>query len=118
MSDASDPPDSEVERCWSYETASRMLPDVRRLTQRARANYEQLRARRDSSPEKTADFSAAEQGMRRCLSQWVREMEALGVTVTGLWRIEFGAEQGAFPWSWPEETLRCFREDDEVVSIH
>ena len=103
---------------WTFEAASRILPDVRRHTQRARASYGPLRERRDGHPKGTLERAEAEQGMRRCLSQWVRQMEALGVRVRGLWRVEFETESGAFPWRWPEQSLRTLIEDDEETSIH
>lgn len=117
------PPDDPPARCWTLEAALQILPDVRRHTQRARSLYAPLREKRDGSPAGTQKRADAEQGMRQCLSQWVREMEALGVSVRGLWRVEFPSEGGAFPWHWPEQSLRSWRpsggeDDDAVVSIH
>ena len=104
---------------WTLESANQVLPDVRRYTQRARSVYCPLRERRDAHAPGSAERAGAEQAMRRCLGRWVREMEALGVVVRGLWRVEFTSESGAFPWQWPERTLRSVREaDDERISIH
>ncbi len=98
---------------WTLEAANQILPDVIRHTERVRPVYDRLLEKRDGSAAKSVERSEAEQGMRRCLGQWVREMEALGVRVLGLWRVEFVSENGAFPWQWPEKTLRSFREGSD-----
>ncbi len=107
-----------AKRQWTFETASRILPDVRRLTERARASYNPLRERREGFAKGSVERVEAEQGMRRCLSQWVREMEALGVRVRGLWRVEFSSEGGAFPWHWPQEAIRTLHDEGEETTIH
>jgi hypothetical protein len=106
-------------RCWTLESATEILPDVRRYTQRARSVYGPLHEQREARPPGSAERVEAEQAMRRCLSRWVREMEALGVVVRGLWRVEFTSESGAFPWQWPEQTLRSVRESEhDPVTVH
>ena len=108
-----------VARSWTLESANQILPDVRERTARARAIFGPLRQRRDGHAPGTEERVEAEQGMRRCLGRWVREMEALGIVVRGLWRVEFISESGAFPWQWPETTLRSVRESEEgSTSIH
>lgn len=104
---------------WTLESANRILPDVRRYTQRARSIYGPLHERRDARAPGSVERAEAEQAMRRCLGRWVREMEALGVAVRGLWRVEFTSESGAFPWQWPEQTLRSVRESEhDAVTVH
>lgn len=110
-------PEDEV-RTWTYEAANQIVPDVLRLTRRARDRYDPARERRDAQPAGTGERVDAEHDMRRFLSRWVRDMEALGVRVCGLWRVEFPTEEGCFPWQWPEESLRSFRGEDEESSIH
>ena len=105
--------------CWTLESATEILPDVRRDTQRARSVYGPLHEQREARPPGSAERVEAEQAMRRCLGRWVREMEALGVVVRGLWRVEFTSARGAFPWQWPERTLQSVRDsDEESTTIH
>ena len=104
---------------WTLESANRVLPDVRHYTQRARSIYGPLHERRDACAAGSVERAEAEQAMRRCLGRWVREMEALGVVIRGLWRVEFTSESGAFPWQWPEQTLRSVRESEhDAVTVH
>ena len=104
---------------WTLEAANQILPDVRERTERARSILGPLRQRRDGHAPGTDERVEAEHAMRRCIGRWVREMEALGVVVRGLWRVEFTSESGAFPWAWPDTGLRSVRESDEKnASIH
>lgn len=45
---------------------------------------------------------------RSAVSQWMRDMEALGLAVEGLWRVDFEMSEGAYCWGWPEERLAFF----------
>ncbi len=104
---------------WTLESANQILPEVWRYTQRARSIYRPLHEQRDARAPGSVERAEAERAMRRCLGRWVREMEALGVVVRGLWRVEFTSESGAFPWQWPEQTLRSVRESEhDAVTVH
>ena len=40
-------------------------------------------------------------------------MEALGVEVKGLWRVDFDNGSGYYCWQWPEEQLEYFHDYEE-----
>lgn len=104
-------------RRWTLETARAIVGDVRKRTARAVAAVEGLDRRLESladapGAQDPARRDALTRALREELSRWMREMEALGVTVRGPWQVEFETEAGAFCWRWPEERLERFRASD------
>jgi len=51
--------------------------------------------------------------IQKVISVWVRNMEALGVEVKGLWRVDFDNGSGYYCWQWPEERLEYFHGYEE-----
>ena len=99
-------------RDWSFETACGMLEEVRTRTERAVNAVQPLeaeRARLADSPE----VKAVEAQLRTQVSRWIREMEALGVTVKGMWLVDFDNGSGYYCWRWPEERLEFYHGYDE-----
>jgi hypothetical protein len=93
-------------RSWTLEAAREMLGEVRERTARAVAAVERLERAAAGDASRRA---AAAQELRREVSRWMREMEALGVEVRGPWRVEFDTGAGSFCWAWPEQRLERFR---------
>jgi hypothetical protein len=50
------------------------------------------------------------------VSRWIREMEALGVVVKGMWLVDFDTGSGNYCWRWPEERLEWYHGHDEGYS--
>jgi hypothetical protein len=89
-----------------------MLGDVRVRTEKAVTELEPVLERReaaDAGPEQ----AALDEEVREIVGSWVRAMEALGLEVNGLWRVDFDTGTGYLSWRWPEEALEHFREGDE-----
>jgi hypothetical protein len=100
-------------RRWSLEAAQALLPDVRERTAAAVPEVDALVAERDRLPADDPTRVEVEARLRGTISRWARAMEALGVEVEGLWRVEFDNGSGRFSWQWPEEGLCWFRGYDE-----
>jgi len=90
-------------RQWTLEAATEMLAEVRRRTERAADAVDALEAR--SARGTPAERAALAGEARGHVSRWMREMEALGVEITGPWRVEFANAEGAFCWAWPDARL-------------
>jgi len=88
---------------WTFEAASEMLAEVRRRTERAVDAVDALEARMARATRAEREALGGE--VRGHVSRWMREMEALGVSVCGPWRVEFETPEGAFCWAWPEPRL-------------
>lgn len=87
-------------KTFTYEEASKLLPEVQRLTSEAVAECEDL-----------SESEAAE--AQRILTQWAQSILALGVEVKGLWLVDFDCGVGYYCWRYPEPSLQFFHGYDE-----
>ena len=92
-------------RAWTLEAARALLPDVRARTAEAVAEVEAL-AR--EAGRRAGSAQRVEAAIRERIGRWVREMEALGLEVKGLWLVDFDTGGGYLCWRWPEERLEWF----------
>ena len=100
-------------RSWTLEAAREMFPEVRKRTERAALEVESLFGDRNAQPEGSEARAAVEDRIESIVSRWMREMEALGVEVKGLWLIDFDSGSGYYCWKWPEQELAYFRGHDD-----
>lgn len=98
---------------WSLAAAKEMLPEVRARTGRAFAEVERLEAARDALPAGAEQREEIEAQLAETVQRWVREMEALGLDVKGLWLVDFDSGAGYYCWTWPEEELAFFHGYEE-----
>ena len=87
-------------KTFTYEEASALLPEVRRITGEAVAEARALPS------------GATEEG-RRVLSQWIEDILALGLEVKGLWLVDFDCGGGYYCWQHPEPSLQFFHGYEE-----
>jgi len=90
-----------------------MLGEVRERTGTAVSGIEPLLAERDGVTRDAPERHALDIRIQKVISSWVRSMEALGVEVKGLWRVDFDNGSGYFCWQWPEEQLEYFHGYEE-----
>ena len=102
-------------RAWSFETARTMLGEVRSRTERAVNEVKPLEVERQrlSATPKALEALEVETRIRTVVSRWIREMEALGVTVKGMWLVDFDNGTGYYCWRWPEKRLDWYHGHDE-----
>ncbi len=93
---------------WTLASAQALFPDVRERTARAVEATEALVARRERIAANTPERRALEEQIDGEVSRWVREMEALGLEIKGLWLVDFDTGGGYLCWKWPEERLAYF----------
>ena len=101
------------ERRWTLEAARALLPDVRARTERAWAEAQAIAAERERHPPESPARREADARAQAVVDRWVREMEALGLEVKGLWLVDFDNGNGYYCWKWPEEELAFFHDYDE-----
>ena len=102
-----------AERRWTLEAARALLPDVRRRTERARAEAEAIFEERERCAPDSPDWRRANARSEAVIDRWRREMEALGLEVKGLWLVDFDSGAGFYCWRWPEPELAFFHGYDD-----
>src|SRR5512135_3355828 len=88
--------DSEEKKVFSFDEASALVPEVRRLTEAAQARLASLGQRAEGGGEST---SAAAEAV---IAEWVRAVVRLGAEVKGLWLVDFDNGSGYYCWKFPE----------------
>jgi hypothetical protein len=104
---------STPKRRWALEAARAMLGEVRQRTGMAVSEIEPLLAEREGMAHDAPERQALDIRIQKVISSWVRSMEALGVEVKGLWRVDFDNGSGYYCWQWPEEQLEYFHGYEE-----
>jgi hypothetical protein len=94
---------------FSLDEARSLLPVVRRVTQRARGNYDLLGKRLEGGPQSPEQCSKIESELNRTVVEWSEVIKRLGCEVRGLWIVDFDCGDGYFCWKCPEEELLYFR---------
>ena len=87
-------------KTFTYEEASKLLPEVQRLTEEAVEECEDL-----------TENDAAEAQL--ILTRWAESILALGVEVKGLWLVDFDCGVGYYCWHYPEASLQFFHGYEE-----
>lgn len=90
-----------------------MLPEVRSRTEKAIATLESLERQREAALHDAPTRDALARQSDAVLSQWAREMEALGAEVKGVWLVDFDNGEGYFCWCAPESELAFFHGYDD-----
>lgn len=93
---------------WTLAAAEAHFPDVRERTARAVAKTEVLVGQRDMLASDSPERVAVEEEIEQEISRWMREMEALGLDIKGIWLVDFDTGSGYLCWKWPEERLAYF----------
>lgn len=91
---------------WTLEGARAVMPDVRARTERAAQAVEALLDGR--AEDDLRNDSELRGRVEDLVNRWVREMEALGADVKGLWLVDFDNGSGYFCWQYPEDELEHF----------
>jgi hypothetical protein len=89
---------------FSYEEATRLLPEVRRLTEEA---FQAVEALGDG------DSPARDDRASRLVSRWAAAMEERGLQVKGLWLVDFDNGSGYYCWCHPEPALLFYHTYEE-----
>jgi hypothetical protein len=100
-------------RVFSYDEAVALLPEVRRLTERA---FERVQADSSSlSPQGVADAEAQER-LSAVVKGWAETLIAMGLEVKGLWLVDFDNGSGYYCWRYPETGLQFYHSYEDGFS--
>ncbi|HYM61590.1 MAG TPA: DUF2203 family protein [Thermoanaerobaculia bacterium] len=94
---------------FSYEQASALIPEVKRLTDAAVAELEAFA--QQSGDEGETDETSEE--YQRIINAWAESINDLGVEVKGLWLVDFDSGSGYYCWKHPEPSLQFFHGYEE-----
>jgi hypothetical protein len=103
----SDSPVSAKKKTFSYSEAVALLPELRRLTDEAYRQVDELRPRADGG---AADARGT---IEEIIGRWAQSMQEVGVDVKGLWLLDFDSGSGYYCWRHPEPALLFFHSYDE-----
>jgi hypothetical protein len=88
-------------RIFTYTEAVALLPEVRRITERARDRVEAISETTRGEQERSR---AADDVVR----EWAQSIMELGIEVKGLWLVDFDNGSGYYCWRYPEAGLDYF----------
>jgi hypothetical protein len=99
-------PEKPTERTvFSYDEASALLPEVRRLTEDAVLWVEEARAGTDGQD--------VEDRIQAIVAGWADAMMERGLEIKGLWLVDFDNGSGCYCWRYPETGLDYFHTYEE-----
>ena len=101
-------PDMSSPRIFTYEEALETFPQVQRLTHDAVRRVESLVQQIQSLDEMSERRDEIEDAYRAIVDNWVRQIQALGCEVKGLWLVDWDNGGGYYCWRYPEESLGFF----------
>ncbi len=97
-------------RIFSYDEALAIFPAVRDLTASAIHQIETLLVGSRATEVRRQEI---EQARDLVVTQWVREITAIGCEVKGLWQVDWDNGDGYYCWRYPEETISYFHTYEE-----
>jgi hypothetical protein len=99
-------------RRFTYAEARALLPQVRKLTEAAHAAVEALQQQLGTRPGDAALHHRIEGEVRA----WAQAVTDLGLTIKGLWLVDFDNGSGYYCWRWPEADLEFYHSYEEGFS--
>ena len=99
-------------RRFTLDEARALLPRVRRLTDTAVREADDITDRLDASAA-AAERAQLEAGLNAIVSKWANDVTALGAVVKGLWLVDFDNGEGYYCWRHPEADVTHFHGYDE-----
>lgn len=95
-------------RVFSLSEAQALFPLVVKITRQSHAELQPLQQRLRVLPRGSVELARAERQYRQIVNGWVNKMRRLGLTVKGLWLVDFDTGDGYLCWKYPELNLGHF----------
>ena len=92
-------------RVFTLAEAEELFPLVRAITEAAWHTLEPVRARLESMVPGNPRMYAIETEYEAIVKRWMAKMHRLGLTVKGLWLVDFDTGDGYLCWKFPELRL-------------
>lgn len=93
---------------FTLQGAREVLPVVRRITQEAVEQVEQLRSRIEEGDPDSAHRPDYEQKLSHIVEHWSQKILKLGCEPKGLWLVDFDNGEGYYCWHHPEDDVDFF----------
>ncbi len=93
---------------FTLAEARAVFPLVVRITRQAHEELQPTQQRLRILPRGSAELAKVEGNYRRIVNRWVDKMRRLGLTVKGLWLVDFDTGDGYLCWKFPELHLGHF----------
>lgn len=100
-------------RIFTLAEARELFPMVQQLTQSAYEELEPIRRQLEAMLPTNPKMPAVEKKYEAVVRRWLGKMERLGVTVKGLWLVDFDTGDGYLCWKFPELKLGHYHGYDE-----
>jgi hypothetical protein len=95
-------------RVFTLSEASALLPTVRRLTDDAAREAEQVLHRIEQYAPDDPSRERLRTHLNDVVNGWAASVRALGVEVKGLWLVDFDNGEGYYCWRHPEPAITHF----------
>lgn len=98
----------EAPASHSLESANRLLPAVRRLTEEAVQSSSQVLVKMRLLGRHHIEYQSLSREYDRILMHWVEQIHRLGAIAKGLWLVDFDTGDGYLCWAYPETKVEYF----------
>lgn len=103
-------------RVFNLAEALELFPVVFRITKQAHENLVPVQRQLKLLPRGSSELTRAEERYRDLVNAWVSKLRRLGVTVKGLWLVDFDTGDGYLCWKFPELRLSHYHGYEEGFS--
>lgn len=100
--------DPNAPRCFTLSEAQETLATVKPITANAHNELEAIKSRLHTLLPSDPRIVTVEQEYEAIVRKWISKMNRLGLTVRGLWLLDFDTGDGYFCWKYPELTISHF----------
>ncbi|MBN8554001.1 MAG: DUF2203 family protein [Deltaproteobacteria bacterium] len=99
------PPDT-----FTNESANALLPIVRRLTQEAIQETDEILKKIPYVVKDTPPYKALCEEYDAAVVRWTEKIHRIGALAKGIWLVDFDTGDGYLCWKYPEKRVRYFHE--------
>lgn len=92
----------------TLDSASRLLPLIRRLTEEAQAETDKLAHKLGYFQKNSPQYLSIAKQYDEIVARWVEKIQRLGALAKGLWLVDFDTGSGYLCWVYPEEKIEYF----------
>lgn len=94
-------------RFFTLDEALRLLPIVKRITERSFQDVKKLSSQLAYSRD-TERKSQLEKQIQETFQGWTGKLQKLGCDAKGMWLVDFDSGEGYYCWHYPEDSIEFF----------
>ena len=104
--------EEDAPKTHTLESANQVLAFIRRFTDEAIEQSENLASQMSYHPKSSAAYKKITAQYDQVILQWVERVHRLGAVAKGLWLVDFDTGRGYLCWAYPEEKIEYFHSYD------